>query len=226
MYSGVVDLDIVRLALVASGIMKLQVWIADICSAYIQAETVEKVYTIAGPEFGPLEGKRLIVKKALYGLKSARACWHAKLAQKLYDMGFLPSKADYNLWMRPSEDIYEYIAVIVDDLLIMSRYPQTIIHTLSDVYGYELKGVGVPSYYSGANIDLDKETGYWKMSAQTYIENVTSKIEKLLDVKLNNYGSPMETGDHPELDETDLLCGKDIPNAYGMCSMGNPNRTL
>ena len=37
-----------------------------------------------------------------------------------------------------------------------------------------------------------------------------AKIEKLLEVKLKNYGSPMEVGDHPELDESDLLYGKDI----------------
>ena len=48
------------------------------------------------------------------------------------------------------------------------------------------------------------------MSAKTYIDTVTTKLEKLLEVKLKNYGSPMEVGDHPELDESDLLFGKDI----------------
>jgi len=44
---------------------------------------VEKVYTVAGPEFGKREGKKIMIIKALYGLKSAGACWHAKLAQNL-----------------------------------------------------------------------------------------------------------------------------------------------
>jgi len=111
--------------------------------------------------------------------------------------------------MRPFDQVHDYIAVIVNDLLIMSKHPETIIHTLSQTYGYELKGVGTPEYYSGADVVQDPTTKYWKMSAHTYITNVTTKIEKLLEVQLKNYGSPMEVGHHPELDETDLLYGKD-----------------
>ena len=32
------------------------------------------------------------------------------------------------------------------------------------------------------------------MSTKTYIANVTARIEKLLEVKLKNYGSAMEAG--------------------------------
>ena len=49
------------------------------------------------------------------------------------------------------------------------------------------------------------------MSAKTYIKNVTDRIEKLLEITLKNYGSPMEAGDHPESDESDLLIASDIP---------------
>ena len=28
-----------------------------------------------------------------------------------------------------------------------------------------------------------------------------------MEVKLKNYGSPMDTGDHPEVDDTDMLFG-------------------
>ena len=45
----------------------------------------------------------------------------------------------------------------------------------------------------------------WEISAKTYLKNVTDKIKKLLDTKLQNYGSPMDVGDHPEMDESDLL---------------------
>ena len=97
-------------------------------------------------------------------------------------MGFTPSKADYNLWMRPTDDHYEYIAVIVDDLLIMSKNPETITHTLSEIFGYELKGLGTPEYYSGADMDYHQDTNCWSMSAKTYITTISEKIEKLLEV--------------------------------------------
>jgi len=158
MYSGVVDLEAVRLTFVAALLMRLKVCAADISSAYIQAFTQEKVFVVAGPEFGKLQGKRMIIIKALYGLKSAGANWHQKLASNLLEMGFEPSKADYNLWIRECADHYEYVAVIVDDLLIFSRNPDTITGPLQTTYKYELKGVGEPEYYSGADVEYGKGT--------------------------------------------------------------------
>jgi hypothetical protein len=44
--------------------------------------------------------------------------------------GILLSKAEKDIWMRDKGDHYEYVAVYVDDLLIASREPQTIITAL------------------------------------------------------------------------------------------------
>ena len=49
----------------------LDVMAADVGNAYLHAYTKEKLYTIAGPEFGELEGRILIIVKALYGLKTS-----------------------------------------------------------------------------------------------------------------------------------------------------------
>jgi hypothetical protein len=42
------------------------------------------------------------------------------------------------------------------------------------------------------------------------LKNICKKIKKLMDVNLKNYGSPLEPGDHPEMDETEFLTGDDI----------------
>ena len=210
-YSGNVELETVRTAFIARELYDLEVITADIASAYIQADTCEKVYTIAGPEFGiKWKGKKVAITKALYGLKASGGMWHQKLADNLRNMGFRPSQADFDLWIRECTDHYEYIAVITDDLLIFTRNPEGILETLKKVFGYELKGVGTPEYYNGGDIGYDKEMKKWYFGARTYIRNTTDKIEKLLGVKLKNYGSPMETGDHPEVDDTDFLDGKNI----------------
>jgi hypothetical protein len=73
-----------------------------------------------------------------------------------------------------------------------------------------LKGVGIPEYYNGADVELNDKTKKWSMFAKTYIKNVTERIEGLLEIKLKCYGSPMITDDHPELDESELLVGKEI----------------
>ena len=199
--STMVALDTIKLAFLAAELMGLKCLAADITLAYLQAQTREKVYTIAGPEFGKLEGLVMLIDKALYGLQGSGNAWHAKLADDLYAIGFRPSKADPDLWMRKQKDHYEYIAVFVNDLLVFSKDPEEIM----DQIKYKKKNVGPPQYYNGADMTINPELGYWQISAKTYIKNTCEKIESLFDIKLKNYGSPMETGDHPEVDESDLL---------------------
>jgi hypothetical protein len=151
-----------------------------------------------------------VVKKALYGLKTSGAMWHQKLSENLREMGFRPCRADYDFGIRPINNKFDYIAVIVDDLLIFSENPDSIIKPLEDIYHYELKGVGIPEFYNGADITRNPITKHWEMSAKTYVLETVKKIEKLLDISLKNYGSPLEVGDHPELDDTDLLFGEEI----------------
>ena len=60
---------------------------------------------VAGPEFGPeLQGMKMIVCKALYGLQSSSARFHEHLSVKLRKLNFKPSKADPDLWMRKNKD--------------------------------------------------------------------------------------------------------------------------
>jgi hypothetical protein len=56
---------------------------------------------------------------------------------------------------------------MVNNLLIFSKDPEKIIHPIQELFGYELKNLGVPNYYSGADIEFKKEKVYWEMSAKT-----------------------------------------------------------
>ena len=96
-YSGVVSLRSMRLALLIGEINGLKTMVGDIGNAYLEAFTKEKVYFIAGKEFGPLEGHILKIVKALFGLQTSGARFHEKLADTLRNMGFTPSLADPDL---------------------------------------------------------------------------------------------------------------------------------
>ena len=65
------DLDTIKMVFLAAQQMGLKCIAGDITLEYIQAHTKEKVYTIAGPEFGDLEGRVLLLAKALYGLQES-----------------------------------------------------------------------------------------------------------------------------------------------------------
>ncbi len=102
--------------------------------------TKEHVYTTAGPEFGAeLQGRLIIIVRALYGLKSSGAAWHSHLANTLHSMGFKSSLADPDVWLRPAckpngFKYYEYLLAYVDDILVLSYEPGKILSHLSEYY--------------------------------------------------------------------------------------------
>jgi hypothetical protein len=80
---SVISRDSVRIALLIASLNELEVLACDIQNAYLTADCREKIYFIAGPEFGSEEGSIMMIKKALYGLKSSGAAFRAHLAETL-----------------------------------------------------------------------------------------------------------------------------------------------
>jgi hypothetical protein len=150
-YSTVVSLKGVCFFVVfAAELNQLLVWTTDVGNAYLESYTQEKEYFIAGPEFAPfgLEGHILLIVRALYGLKSSglQWCWE-QLSDVLRDpnngLGFFPSKTETDIWwMQRVDKHYEYICVYVDNLVICSKDPQSIIIKLTGHHNFNLKRTG------------------------------------------------------------------------------------
>ena len=72
-------------------------------------------------------------------------------------MGYFPCKAENDVWMKDCGDHYEYIAVYVDDLLIVSKNPQDIVDQLTKTHKFKLKGTGEISFHLGCGYFRDKD---------------------------------------------------------------------
>ena len=79
-YASVVSHESVRIALTLAALNGLEVKTADIENAYLTAPVNEKIWCTLRPEFGSEAGKRAIVVRSLYGLKSAGAAFRNHLA--------------------------------------------------------------------------------------------------------------------------------------------------
>src|SRR5687767_12178778 len=204
-YNGNASLKSVRTCIFLANLNGLDLCAADVGNTYLDAETQERLYVIAGPEFGPLEGHTLIVHKALYGLRSSGTRWAKKLADSLRAMGFTNSYADPAIWMKEQEEHWEYIAAWVDDMLICSKESQKIIDTLKKEY--TLKGVGFPKYYLVADMKmLEKTEKVFMMASTTYIKHCLTTYELLFGEKpKKGINCPLEHKYHPELDDSDFL---------------------
>ena len=204
-YSGVVSLRGLRLVTFLSELNGLKLWATDIGNAYLEAYTQEKVCIRAGPEFGELEGHTLLISKALYGLRSSGLRWHEKFADCLRDQGFTPCRAEPDIWMREGNNVYEYIAVYVDDLALAMHDPESFLDILKKKYKFKLKGSGPITFHLGCDFFRDEHNTLC-MSPKKYLERIADSYTRFFGERPKlNVWSPLEKGDHPELDTSELL---------------------
>ena len=98
------------------------------------------------------------------------------------------------------DNIYEYIAIYVDDIAIATKNPKSITDTLQDHHLFKLKGTGPICFHLGCGFIRDTD-GTLCMTPKVY-------INKLIDTHVRIFGtkpkqlvtSPLKKGDHPELD--------------------------
>ena len=204
-YSGVVSLRSLRMVVFLSQLNNLEIWGADVGNAYLEAYTDEKLCIMAGPEFKELQGHLLIMVKALYGTRSGGARWHDRLFDILQELKFKPSKADPDVWMRPEPGgtCYEYIAVYVDDLTIAAKDPQAFCNELKKKYNLKLKGVGPLEYHLGCTYKKDPD-GTLAADPRRYVNKILESYERMFKEKPRKSRPPLEGGDHPELDTSEL----------------------
>lgn len=178
-YSSVISRDSVRIAFLLATLNDIDILAADVGNAYLK--------TTAGPEFGPeLQGRFIIVVRALYGLKSSGAAWRVHLANTLHIMGFMSSLADPDVWFRAAVkpdgfQYYEYVLAYVDDILALSHNPQKILSTLSNFYRLK-DGYEKPTHYLGAQVKEwrfpdDASRPKWALSSEQYIKEAIRNIE-------------------------------------------------
>ena len=123
-------------------------------------------------------------------------------------MGFEPSKSEPDIWMWCNGNIYEYIAVYVDDLATAAKDPLRIINILQDVYKFKLKGTGPIAFHLGCDFFHDSE-GVLCMVPKKYIKKMIFQYANMFGCKLKTtYMSPLEKGNHPKLDTSEELDAK------------------
>ena len=102
----------------------LEVMTGDICNAFIQAHTKEKIYTKCGPEFGDRAGSIAIVFRALYRLTASAARFRTMLAYFLRTLEFTPSRFDRDIWMRLRDDKTQQEVLVFEKMTLIKGYPK------------------------------------------------------------------------------------------------------
>jgi hypothetical protein len=176
----------VRIALTIAALNDLDILACDIQNAYLTTDCREKVWIIAGPEFGSEAGTNMLVNKALCGLKSSGAAFRAFLAETLDAMDYKPSYADPDVWIRPAVkpggfEYYEYMLYYVDDALCISNNSEKSMKRIQDNFKLKDDKMEPPDVCLGASIskmNLASSKTCWTMSPELHVKAAVTNVEE------------------------------------------------
>ena len=142
--------------------------------------------------------------------------FRAHLAEKLHDIGFIPTCADPDVWCRPAVkpdafEYYEYILCYVDDLLVISHDAEKVLKSVQDTFKFKDDKIDKPDVYLGARLDKMSVNGFegWTMSSEKYVKAAIENIEQMLAESNQRLPikcrTPLSSGYRPELDTSPEL---------------------
>ena len=217
-YASVVSRESVRIALTLAALNDLEVKTGDIQNAYLTAPATEKVWTVCGPEFGADEGRKALIVRSLYGLKSAGAAFRQHLADCMKHLGWDSCKADPDVWFKAEtrqEDGYKYYAYALlysDDCLMIHHQALNAIHEIDKYFKMKSDSIGDPTFYLGAKlrkVTLENGVVAWGLSSSKYVLDAVSNVKEYITkegCKLpSRAATPLAADYRPELDTSTQL---------------------
>ena len=149
-YASVVSHDTVKNSLMIAALNNLEVKSSDVMNAFLTAPFSEKIRTTLGPEFGDDVGKKAIIVRSLYGLKSSGARFGNHIADCMRLLGYELCRADPDLWfkaqVRPDDgfEYYEYVLIYMDDSLAISHDAMAALYWMDKFFMMKKSSIGDP----------------------------------------------------------------------------------
>jgi hypothetical protein len=193
----------------------------------------EKIWTKLGREFGTDAGKKAVIVRALYGLKSAGASFRNHLADYMRELGYQSCKADADVWLkaetRPSDGFkyYSYVLCYVDDVLCVHHDAMQQIRAIDKRFPLKKGSVGDPDIYLGAKlrkVTLPNGVEAWSMSPSKYVQEAVRNVKNFLQEKepgrvwQKKAPTPFANDYRPEIDISPELGPEDA--SYYMSQIG------
>jgi histone deacetylase 1/2 len=179
-FSPVVKAATIRLVLTVAVSRGWSLRQLDVKNAFLHGVLEEEVYMKQPPGFENSQTPHFICKldKALYGLKQAPRAWFSRLSNKLYSLGFVPSKADTSLFLFNKSGIIIYVLIYVDDIIVTSSSDKAIgalLHDLRD--DFALKDLGPLHFFLG--IEVKQTYDGLRLTQEKYAADILTKVGML-----------------------------------------------
>ncbi|SGY55017.1 BQ5605_C006g03949 [Microbotryum silenes-dioicae] len=148
---------------------------ADVNKAYLHGKLDKPLY-MRVPQGIDLPGKILKLSKSIYGLCQAGTIWNAEIDSTLCSLGYIPTKSNICIYRRDHDGHSHYIALYVDDLLLVGPSVAKIdqvLDALELIYG--IKRLSPAEYILGIQVKHGQD-GSITLSQERYLRDLLDKF--------------------------------------------------
>ncbi|SCV69331.1 BQ2448_2351 [Microbotryum intermedium] len=170
-FSPVVCFTSIRALIAIAVLRSYKIHKADINKAYLHGKLDQPLY-MRPPQGIDLLGKILKLDQSIYGLKQAGRIWNKEIDATLCSLGYTPMVTDQCVYTKRHGKDWHYIALYVDDLLLIGPSEaeiERLLSKLEDMYGN--KRLGDTEYVLGIQLKRG-EDGSITLSQERYLQDV------------------------------------------------------
>ena len=206
-FAPVVRFETVRTALAHAAHDDLEIWSADIMSAYILSPLQPGQDVWMNDPEDPKGDTVFKLNRALYGLKSSARNWNNHFHKWLLSRGFKRSAEDHGMYTRGTGAERIVLLVFVDDTLTICNAPTLEAFKAEFKQEWEIRDYGEPKTFLGCDIERMRAEKTIRLSQETYITGIA---ERLGITRTHTVGTPFEPNqvltsndDEPDVNSTE-----------------------
>ena len=203
-FAPVVRYDSIRILLALAAENDCHLANFDVQSAFLYGDLSECIYMKQPVGFENKKRPELVCKlnKSLYGLKQSPKCWNRKFVSFLSTYDFKQLKTDQCVFVGNFLNYEVYLAIYVDDGLLMSKSQSAInelINILQQMFNITVQINKSIIQFVGLQIEQDINEGTVAIHQKVYTKKVLEKF-KMTDVKPLKIpaepGNPLSSGNN------------------------------
>jgi hypothetical protein len=178
-FSPVIRMEVLRLLLTIGALKDLEIHQMDVKTAFLNGSLEEDIY-MTQPEgyvVPGTEGRVCKLNKSLYGLKQAPRVWYETLCEFLTGLGFKRLIKDRCVFVGLFDGDLCYVAVYVDDLLIMASKLKTIKYIKSALHNrFKMSDLGEAAFLLGWSIVRNRNTRTISLHQTKYAQTILERF--------------------------------------------------
>ncbi|SGY14895.1 BQ5605_C013g07155 [Microbotryum silenes-dioicae] len=175
-YAPVVKFTSIRALIALAAANGYHVHQANINKAYLHGKLDKPLY-MRVPQGINLPGKILKLSKSIYGLRQAGTIWNAEIDSTLRSLGYVPTRSDICIYRRKHNGHLHYIALYVDNLLLVGPSTAEIDRVLDALeLAYGIKRLGPAKYILGIQVKRGQD-GSITLSQERYLRDILARFQ-------------------------------------------------